>query len=574
MEVLMYKQLCLSIFVVLASLGLVAQNQYVDLSNSVSINTTGPNISINVVDANGDDLEDIYVGRNGEANLLFLNNGDGTFTEGAAAAGIADESQTYASIWGDLDNDGDQDLYVGNRAQTNRLYRNNGDGTFTDITQAAGVGDEGAARTLLLSDINQDGWLDIYVANLAEENVMYRNNGDGTFSDVTLSSGALDDQLSLGAIFFDYDQDGDADLYLTHDNNQPNILYQNDGNGSFTDVSVSSNTNFAGFGMGVATGDINRDGWLDIYITNLYDNVLLLNQGDGTFADITSTAGINDYGMGWGTTFLDFDSDGWLDIYTVNDSYFSPYDNVLYRNNGDNTFTIVSEDEAESSPYGAYGTATLDFNRDGQLDLLVSNFGNQGGNQYFENVTTPVGKWLQIKLEGTESNRDGIGAQITLYAGDQRWRQEVYGGSGYASQNSLWQHFGLGLTDQLDSLHIRWPNGLEETYYDIETAQFLRFTEGNGISMTETIEPQEYAEIYPNPVGGAELYLKTKVPAGIEAMVSLQNAQGQILRTVYQGKLQQEGQEITIPVADLPAGTYWLNLQLFDTFISWQVVRQ
>lgn len=570
----MQKQLQLSTVLILISLGLAAQNQYVDLSSTVGINTTGPNISINVVDANNDGLEDVFVGRNNEANQLFINNGDDTFSEQAAAAGIADDSQTYASIWGDLDNDGDQDLYLGNRAQANRLYRNDGDGNFTDITLAAGVGDEGAARTLLLSDINQDDWLDIYVANLGGENVMYRNNGDGTFLDVTVSCGALDDQLSLGAIFFDYDQDGDSDLYLTHDNNQANILYQNNGNGFFTDVSASSNADFAGFGMGVATGDINRDGWLDIYITNLYDNVLLLNQGDGTFEDITSTAGINDYGMGWGTTFLDFDNDGWLDIYAVNDSYFSPYDNVLYRNQGNNSFAIVSQEQVESSPYGAYGTATLDLNRDGKLDLLVSNFGLQGGNQYFQNVTNTAGKWLQVKLEGVESNRDAIGAQLTLYADDTVWRQEVYGGSGYASQNSLWQHFGLGDSNEIDSLHIRWPNGLEETYYGIATSQFLRFTEGDGITNTQNIMQQNYAEIYPNPVSGSELYLKTKVPAGVEAVVFLQNAQGQILRTVFEGKLEQEGQELAIPVADLPPGAYRVNLQMHSTFLSFQVIRQ
>ena len=555
------------------TLSLPAQNQYEDRSAIVGINTTGPNISINVVDANGDGFEDVYIGRNGEANQLFVNNGDGTFSEDAAAAGIADAGQTYASIWGDLDNDGDADLYVGNRNSANRLYRNEGDGTFVDVTTEAGLGYESAPRSLLLSDVDLDGWLDIYVANLDDENVLYRNNGDGTFTDITVASGALDDQLSLGAIFFDYDQDGDSDLYLTHDNNQANILYQNDGNGHFTDVSESSNTNFAGFGMGVATGDVNGDGWLDIYITNLYDNVLLLNDQDGTFTDITSTAGINDYGMGWGTTFLDFDNDGLLDIYAVNDSYFSPYNNVLYENQGDNSFVIVSEGQPESSPYGAYGTATFDFNRDGQLDLLVSNVGTQGGNQYFQNVVDDGGKWLQIKLVGTESNRDAIGAQLTLYAGDQLWRQEVYGGSGYASQNSRWQHFGLGDVVWLDSLHIRWPNGLEETFTDIQTEQFLVYTEGGGLTNTSTIMMDKYAEIYPNPAGGSELYLRTKVPPGIEAIAFLQNAQGQRLRTVFQGVLEQQGQEIPIPIADLPPGTYWLNLQLHDTFLSFSFIR-
>ncbi|MEO0726113.1 MAG: FG-GAP-like repeat-containing protein [Bacteroidota bacterium] len=568
----MYKSLITTLPCLFLTLSLMGQNQYENLSEYARINTTGPNISINVVDADGDGWEDIYVGRIGEANQFFLNNGDGTFNEIAAIVGIADEGLSYTSIWGDLDNDGDADLYVGNRNSANRLYRNEGNAVFTDITEEAGVGYESAPRSLLLSDVDRDGWLDIYVANLDDENVLYRNNGDGTFTDTTQMSGALDNQLSLGAIFFDYDQDGDSDLYLTHDNNQPNILYQNDGNGQFTDVSESSNTDYAGFGMGVATGDVNGDGWLDIYITNLYDNILLLNDGDGTFTDITSTAGINDYGMGWGTTFLDFDNDGLLDLYTVNDSYFSPYDNVLYRNQGDNTFTIVSDDQPESSPYGAYGTATLDLNKDGRLDLLVSNTGANGGNQYFENVVGSPGKWLQIKLRGTISNRDAIGAQLTLYAGDQLWRQEVYGGSGYASQNSLWQHFGLGEVEQLDSMHIRWPNGMEETFYDIPAEQFLVYTEGSGWTSTSTLDPQQLATLYPNPVADSEAYLQFSSETTGSARVVLLNAQGQIVREVYEGKLV-VNQQLPIPVAELPAGVYWLRLQAEERTTAWQLVK-
>ncbi|MEZ4983701.1 MAG: VCBS repeat-containing protein [Saprospiraceae bacterium] len=291
------------------------------------------NISLAVADYDNDGWDDIYVGRIGSANALLRNNGDGTFTNRAAIAGVAGNALTYTAVWGDLDNDGDQDLYVGNRDMPKTYYRNNGDGTFTDATLVSGLGNAGRARSLLLADVDSDGWLDVYVANLGQENSLYRNNGDGTFTDVTAEVGLSDPLLSMGAVFFDYDNDGDQDLYLTHDNNQPNILYENDGTGHFTDVSLASGAQIAAFGMGVDIGDVNNDGWLDLYITNLYENNLLLNQANGQFVDIAATAGVDDYGMGWGTAILtQITTDG--RIFMLSMIAISPLTNVLYRNLG------------------------------------------------------------------------------------------------------------------------------------------------------------------------------------------------------------------------------------------------
>jgi hypothetical protein len=266
--------------------------------------------------------------------------------------------------------------------------------------------------------------------------------------------------------------------------------------------------------------------------------------------------------MGWGTTFLDYDNDGWPDIYVANDSYFSPYPNVLYRNQGDTTFTIVSQNQPESSPYGGYGTATLDLNRDGRLDLLIANLGNQGGNQYLENTTPAVGHWLQLHLTGTLSNRNAIGTQITVYAGEERWRDQVIAGSGYASQNSYWQHFGLGPTEVIDSLHLRWPSGREETYYELRTDQFLRFTENGGLTGAPTPLPLTWsATIAPNPVAD-RLRLLVVGNWPLHVRLSIINAAGQRCFGWSTGGWPPGGDPFLLPLPPgLPAGRYWLQIR-------------
>lgn len=538
-----------------------SQINFEDRSEAVGLGETlGANVGLSVTDYNQDGFDDFYVGVNGDPNLLFRNNGDGTFTDVAEEAGIAGNDLTYTTAWGDIDNDGDPDLYVGNRVSADQFFLNNGDGSFTNITQTTGIDNWSAPRSVHFADIDQDGLLDIYVANLSDENALYYNNGDNTFSNQTILRGASDTQISMGSIFFDYDQDGDQDLYLTHDNNQPNILYQNDGEGYFTDVSAASGTDYAGFGMGVDVADINNDGYLDMYITNLYDNVLLLNQGDGTFSDITSTSGVNDLGMGWSTTFLDFDSDSFIDLYLVNDSNFSPLPNRLFRNNGDNTFEIVSEDQVEQSFYWGYGSASLDFNQDGKVDLLVSNFGIHGGIQYFENVHENDNNWLQLKLEGVQSNRDAIGARITVQTGELTLTDEVNAGSGYASQNSLWQQFGLGDHTAIDRITIQWPSGQIDEIENIDANQALTIIEGQGV-LVNTSTPLSTSfnySIYPNPASQV-LNISLNESTTEDLRIEVYNTLGQLqsVSTI----IPKNNRYSSISLSQLAKGNYILTLR-------------
>lgn len=535
---------------------LPAQPLFFDGSAGAGIGHPGRNFGVAFGDYDGDGADDIYISRHNAPNLLYRAIGNGQFMEAAAQAGIAHAGTTNVSAWGDFDNDGHLDLYLGNRDEPNILYHNNGDGTFTDISVSAGVNSGHRTRAVLWGDVDRDGYIDLYVANLAAPNYLYHNNGDGTFTDITAAANAQDFGIAMGSLFFDYDNDGDLDLYLTHDANQPNILYHNDGTGHFEDVSVASGANIAAQGMGVDFADINHDDFFDLYITNLYENVLLLSNGDGTFAEIGGPAGVDDLGMGWGTVFLDYDNDGYSDIYVSNDTYFAPFDNLLYRNLGNETFEVVSEGTPLTSPMAGYGVATGDVNSDGKPDLLLVNAGSQDGNQLFLNSTENGNHFVKVRLRGTESNAAAIGARVTVEANGQVQMDEVCAGMGYASQNSFTLHFGLGEATVIDRLSIRWPNGAVETYEGLAVDQHYFITEGEGLvtSVHEQAKAPFVFRVWPNPIHeelwleygandqgrGGQLYIFDALGRGI-AVLPLEAAV-----------------QVKIPISGWAAGTYFL----------------
>lgn len=468
------------------------QNHFQEITNQAGVAHSGnKNMGIAFADFDNDGDEDIYAFTRQNENQLFENLGNGNFENIAPEAGVNSEESTRAAAWGDLNNDGWVDLYIANYQAPDVLYLNNGPNsegqvTFSDITFQAGIFNENEPISVHLADVDSDGWLDIYVANFLGENRYFRNGGDGTFSDQTMQANLGDNSYSMGCAFFDYDNDGDLDLYLVHDFEVANILYQNDGLGHFTNVAASSGTDIVGHGMGVDVADINQDGWLDMYITDLNENVLLLNNGDGSFTDIATPAGVDDTGMGWSTMFLDFDNDGWPDLYVVNDSQFSPEPNVLYRNLGDMTFEKVDENTAIASAHSGVGGAAADVNGDGFVDLMISNTFSGPGNQLFQNLGND-NHWIGFKLTGQQSNHSAIGTRVSIEYADGQQTDEILAGSGFAGQSSLTLHFGLGENTLVDKVTIRWPNGMEEEYFDLTTDQIHTFTE-NGVAMMPVID--------------------------------------------------------------------------------------
>lgn len=541
---------------------LSAQEAFTEVSPAANLPTRAGAESVSVTDYNNDGWEDIYVAYTTGPNELWRNEGNGTFTETALIAGITGTTidpglRTKTAVWGDFDNNGAADLYLGNLSGPDQFFRNNGDGTFTDATTLAGLGQEGHPLSVNLADTDRDGWLDIYVTNFLMENILYHNNGDGTFTDVTQSAGVTDTEESMGSLFFDYDLDGDADLYLVHDNYAPNILYRNDGDGSFTDVSNGSGANTESFGMGVDAADLNNDGWPDLYVTNLFYNYLLLNNGDGTFSEYSNFAGTGDNGMGWGTTLLDFNDDGNPDLYVCNDFGFSPYPNVLYRNNGDGTFT--SQTTSITANTGkSYGTATLDFDHDGRLDLVVANRGAEEHWQLFRNTgengsgeegssgnnETLNGNRIILQMEGTTSNRQAVGTTVRLSDDLGRLHtDEVHAGHGWASQNSGNLHFGLGDAEEIVSGTITWPSGLVQELEVLPANGFYFLREGQPaikaydfLTGTTATEPPALTRlptpfrVFPNPADN-RIWLETTT--GVQLLeIEITDASGRTLISV------------------------------------------
>ncbi len=475
------------------ALPLSSQISFVDKTSFAGLGGSALNQGLALGDYDNDGREDLYVSAlNGGPNRLYRNMGNFIFQDVSAQAGVNYAGTSKVSSWGDIDNDGDPDLYVGNRDEDDVLYINQGDGTFTEETAARGIYNPAPTSAVLFSDINRDGWLDIYIGNMHQPNIMYINDGTGHFTDHAEASGATDDAVAMGSVFFDFDLDGDEDLYLPHDAQVPYILYRNEGNAQFTNISSEANVNYAGFGMGAEVGDFNQDGYMDIYITNLYDNVLYQNMGDGTFESVGEAMHVNDYGMGWGSVFADFDNDRLQDIYVSNDFNFSPYENVLYHNLGYD-FETVSEGDPCASPYAGYATVASDLNDDGLMDLLVANSGAPGV-QLFENVSAVSNHYVAFRLDGVESNSDAIGARIEVHTATGVQYDQVISSSGYAANNGRWIHFGLGDDEVVDLLKIYWPSGVVEEFQNLTADKKFGIIEGIGIftatkEINNTVKP-------------------------------------------------------------------------------------
>ena len=442
--------------------------RFVEVTARAGLSRVPSGYSLNFVDYDNDGAIDIYLCLNGwsgpMANRLFRNRGDGTFEDVSRQAGVADPGSGFVSLWGDLDNDGDLDLVVGNGVlrdgSTTQIYRNNGNGTFANVTRQAGLAEPPEFGTIgvALGDYDRDGDLDLYINGWdPAPNRLYRNNGNLSFTEVARQAGAVQPaHAGYVCFFFDYDNDGYPDLLATSlgtwpavlaglqrtysvpnleavDRNAPR-LFRNNRDGTFTDATWESRLYFPVGSMGAGVADVDNDGYMDIFfgtgdpqLSRLEPNRFFRNNGDGTFSDLTMTSGLGHIGKGHGVTFVDYDGDGDLDIYA---------------------------------------------------QIGAADPGDMWENTFYRNEKGNRNHWLQIDLAGTRSNRHGVGATLVARAGGLIVHREVKGSEGFGSTNPYRVSFGLGGRTRVESLEVHWPSGEKQTLHDLPADRVIVVTEG------------------------------------------------------------------------------------------------
>ncbi len=511
-----------------ASLHSAAAQTFTRITTGDLVLDGGASRSVNWVDVNGDGLTDLFVTNGletGEDNFLYINNGPDsgyTFTKIIGDPIVSDNAKSDGSSWGDIDNDGDLDAFVVNwYGDDNLLYRNNGDGTFVQAVGEPPVTDGGYSETCSWGDYDNDGDLDLYVTNSGYSvtgplaNFLYTNLGDGTLTKVTTGSIVTDLAYSRGANWIDYDADGDLDMFVTNERNQANQLYQNrlieDGIPEFERVVTGSIVTDLASSWSGSWGDFDNDGDQDVFVTNGWPNgqndFLYENNGDATFTRITTGPVVTDAAFsatgGWG----DYDNDGDLDLFVTTAYSGSPTANRLYQNQlaetGSPTFERILEGDIVNDLGDSYGFAWEDYNQDGFLDLFAARTQNENqDNVLYRNDATNGNHWLKVHCTGTASNRSGIGATVRVRAiinGSPVWQSRtVEGQSGYCGQ-SLTIHFGLGDATQADSIEVLWPSGTSDVFTNVPVDIPLPITEGETVSVDESgLSIPNSIRLYPN----------------------------------------------------------------------------
>ncbi len=557
----------LTLIAILLAVPAAAQSlRFEDVTVSAGMTLDGKGHGVAVHDYDKDGWPDLFVAASTGSGALFRNRGDGTFEDVTEQAGLSLGGGYAAPGWADIDNDGWSDLVIVGPNGPNKVFRALGDGTFEDISVMSGISPDAKAASLAFGDYDQDGLVDLFLAIDHGPDILYQNRGNGQFQNTTAQAGMTGptQAVAMQATWFDYDHNGSQDLFVVHDGVTKSRLHRNLGYLPLIDQAATTAFDNVGSGnsMGIAIGDVDGDGWEDVYVTRIGEAGLYRNlQGQG-FEMMTDALGAWRNGMSWGTVFTDFDNDLDPDLFVVSTSGFDGTKTLLYENR--NSWFYDQSVSAGASFYvEAQGLTTLDYDLDGRMDLVFPT--HDGSIRLLKGVTENPGNWLKITLTGTDSNRDAIGARIVVQVGDKTLSGFVSGGDSFCSQSGGTVHFGLGDASTADRVTVYWGGSAEDSFTEIPAGHVFAITQGTGTAAPVATEsapevPNESIQAFPNPFL-ADTRIRVMLPEAQIVRVVVTDLLGRTVSVLADGILPAGPTDLAFAANSLPTGTYLIRME-------------